>query len=156
MFIRLNKLLSNIVIVTGKSGCMSTKGTIELNQIMSYLTLFRNFRGHHCSVDSSVRFQVLIPSTPSTLFPFVVKWCTILVIVLIKGGNEKTKKRSSYISQFIMVSGCGSVGRAVASNSRGPRFESSHREQFILNIYCQLYSKKDKNKEKEAGNGPFF
>ena len=36
-------------------------------------------------------------------------------------------------------SGGGSVGRAVASNSRGPRFESSHRQKFILNIYCQLY-----------------
>ena len=28
-------------------------------------------------------------------------------------------------------SGCGSVGRAVASNTRGPRFESSHRQIFI-------------------------
>jgi len=36
-------------------------------------------------------------------------------------------------------SGGGSVGRAVASNSRGPRFESSHQQKFILNIYCQLY-----------------
>ena len=26
---------------------------------------------------------------------------------------------------------CGSVGRAVASNTRGPRFESSHRQKFI-------------------------
>ena len=51
-------------------------------------------------------------------------------------------------------SGCGSVGRAVASDTRGPRFESSHRQKIILNIYCQLYWK-DENKEKEAGNGPF-
>ena len=28
-------------------------------------------------------------------------------------------------------SGCGSVGRAVASETRGPRFESSHRQIFI-------------------------
>ena len=54
-----------------------------------------------------------------------------------------------------MGSGCGSVGRAVASNARGPRFESSHRQKFIFNIYCQLYWK-DENKEKEAGTGPFF
>ena len=59
------------------------------------------------------------------------------------------------VNKQVMGSGCGSVGRAVASNSRGPRFESSHREKFILNIYCQLYLK-DENKEKEAGNGPFF
>ena len=40
-------------------------------------------------------------------------------------------------------SGCGSVGRAVASDARGPRFESSHCQTFItdnyLFIYCQLY-----------------
>ena len=40
---------------------------------------------------------------------------------------------------------CGSVGRAIASNSRGPQFESSHQQTFILNIYCQLYCK-DENK----------
>ena len=33
-------------------------------------------------------------------------------------------------------SGCGSVGRAVASDTRGPRFESSHRQN-LLNI-CLL------------------
>ena len=49
-------------------------------------------------------------------------------------------------------SGCGSVGRAVASNARGPRFESSHWQTFILNIYCQLHWK-DENKEKETGIG---
>ena len=54
-----------------------------------------------------------------------------------------------------MGSGGGSIGRAVASNSRGPQFESSHRQKFLLNIYCKLYWK-DENKEKEAGNGPFF
>ena len=52
-----------------------------------------------------------------------------------------------------MGSGCGSVGRAVASNSRGPRFKSSHQQKNILNIYRQLYWK-DENKEKEAGSGP--
>ena len=31
-------------------------------------------------------------------------------------------------------SGCGSVGRAVASNTRGPRFESSHRQKFIYTL----------------------
>ena len=31
-----------------------------------------------------------------------------------------------------MGSVSGSVGRAVASNTRGPRFESSHRQTFIL------------------------
>ena len=54
-----------------------------------------------------------------------------------------------------MDSGCGSVGRAVAPNSRGTRYESSHRQKFILSIYCQLYWK-DKIKKKEAEKGPIF
>ena len=29
-------------------------------------------------------------------------------------------------------SGCGSVGRVGASDTKGPRFESSHRQKFIL------------------------
>ena len=41
-----------------------------------------------------------------------------------------------------------SVGRAVASYTRGPWFESSHR-RFIMYIYHHLYWK-DKNKEKHA------
>ena len=54
---------------------------------------------------------------------------------------------------------CGSVGRAVASNTRGPRFESSHRQKFIyiehlFPVNCVL--KRQKIKKKEAGNGPFF
>ena len=50
-------------------------------------------------------------------------------------------------------SGCGSVGRAVASNSRGLQFESSIWQKLMLNIYCQV-SWKDENKEKEEANGP--
>ena len=34
----------------------------------------------------------------------------------------------------IQGSGCGSVGRAVTLKDRGPQFESSHRQKFILNI----------------------
>ena len=36
------------------------------------------------------------------------------------------------INQF-QGSGCGSVGRVVTSDTRGPRFESSHRQKFIYN-----------------------
>ena len=53
-----------------------------------------------------------------------------------------------------MGSGCSSVGIAVASDARGPRFESRHRQKLILNVYCQLYWK-DENKEKEAAICPF-
>ena len=51
---------------------------------------------------------------------------------------------------------CGSVGRAVASDSRGPRFESSHWKKCIFNIFTVNCVEKMKNKEKEAGIGPFF
>ena len=55
-------------------------------------------------------------------------------------------------------SGCGSVGRAVASNTRGPRFKSSHRQKFI-NIEQLLYTincvlKRRKIKKKRPG--PIF
>ena len=33
-------------------------------------------------------------------------------------------------------SGCGSVGKAVTSDTRGPRFESHHRKSFIE--HCKL------------------
>ena len=52
---------------------------------------------------------------------------------------------------------CGSVGRAVDSDTRGPRFKSSQSCKFIyiehlFTVNCVL---KRRNKEKEAGNGPF-
>ena len=51
-------------------------------------------------------------------------------------------------------SGCGSVGKTVASDTRGLRFESSHRQ----NLYWTLFTDnwKNENKEKEAVNGPFW
>ena len=49
--------------------------------------------------------------------------------------------------------GCGSVGRAVDSNTRGPRFESSHWQ----NLYWALFTVSCiENKEKEAGNWLFL
>ena len=51
--------------------------------------------------------------------------------------------------------GCGSVGRAVASDTRGPQFESSHWQDFIMNIFTDNCWK-DENNEKEAENGPIF
>ena len=49
-----------------------------------------------------------------------------------------------------MGSDVGTVGRLVASDTSDPWFESSHQQ--ILVIINLL---KDKNKEKEARNGPF-
>ena len=58
-----------------------------------------------------------------------------------------------------MGSGCGSVGRAVASNIKGPRFESSRQQKFIFILNISLLSTvcwRDENKEKEAGYVPFL
>ena len=59
-------------------------------------------------------------------------------------------------NKSFLGSGCGAVGRAVTSETRGSGFESSHR-QLLLNIYLLLtVCRKDENKEKEVGNGPFL
>ena len=45
---------------------------------------------------------------------------------------------------FPLGSGCGSVGRAVASDARGPRFKFSNQPTFIADIY--LFTTKIKKK----------
>ena len=55
-----------------------------------------------------------------------------------------------YVSDNVRGSGCGSVGRAVASATRGPWFKSNYRRIFNVNI-CLLILKcieKDESKEK--------
>ena len=55
-----------------------------------------------------------------------------------------------------MGSGCGAVGRAVTYDTRGPGFDSSHR-QLLLNIYLLLtVCRKDENKEKRGREWPIF
>ena len=52
-------------------------------------------------------------------------------------------------------SGCGSVGRAVASDTRGPRFKSSHWHiLYGTFVYCQPYWK-DEIKKKWPGMAHF-
>ena len=65
---------------------------------------------------------------------------------------KATNKRQNVlgINEQSLGSGCGPVGSAVASNSRGLQFKTSHRQK----LYWVLYWK-DENKEKEAGNDPF-
>ena len=43
----------------------------------------------------------------------------------VRGIQKKFRKHQT------LGSGCGSVGRAVASDTRGPRFKSSHWQKFI-------------------------
>ena len=60
------------------------------------------------------------------------------------------------ISIWFRGSGCGSVDRAVASDTRDPRFESRHWQTFIKHLFTVNCVEKTKIKRKEAGNGPFF
>ena len=66
---------------------------------------------------------------------------------------------ATYYTKVLNVwSGCGSVGRVVAFDTRGPWFDSSHQQKIYwtfvcLLVYYQLYWK-DENKLKEARDGP--
>ena len=48
----------------------------------------------------------------------------------------------------VFGSGCGSVGRAVASNSIGPWFESNHQQDCIMNMLTVNCNEKTKIKKK--------
>ena len=56
-----------------------------------------------------------------------------------------------YNMMKILGCGCDSVGKAVASNSRGPQFESSHQKTFILNIYLLSTVLKRRKKKSKRG-----
>ena len=53
-------------------------------------------------------------------------------------------------------SGCGSVGRAVAFDTRGPRFDSSHRQNFIEHLFIINCIEKTKIIKKRPGMAHFF
>ena len=54
-------------------------------------------------------------------------------------------------------SSCGSVGRAVASDTRGPWFVSSHRQTFYIeHLFIVKYIEKTKIKEKGPGMAHFW
>ena len=55
-----------------------------------------------------------------------------------------------------MGSGCGSVGRAVAFDTRGPRFDSSHRQNFIEHLFIINCIEKTKINKKRPGMAHFF
>ena len=58
----------------------------------------------------------------------------------------------------LLGSGCGSVGRAVASDPRGPRFEFSHWQTFKSKIYLFTVNciEKTKIKKKRPGMAHFY
>ena len=53
-------------------------------------------------------------------------------------------------------SGCGSVGRTVAFDTRGPQFNSSHRQNFIEHLFIINCIEKTKINKKRPGMAHFF
>ena len=53
-------------------------------------------------------------------------------------------------------SGCGSVGRVVASNTRDPQFESSSHRQILFTINCIKDVLKIRKKKKKRRGQPIF
>ena len=51
-----------------------------------------------------------------------------------------------------MGSGCGSVGREVAFDTRGPRFDSSYRQNFIEHLFIINCIEKTKINKKDKIN----
>ena len=58
--------------------------------------------------------------------------------------------------ELIVGSGWSSVSRAVASNTSGPLFESSHWQNLHWRLLTVNCIEKTKIRRKEAGNGPFL
>ena len=70
-------------------------------------------------------------------------------------NNIFERARKNYL-----CSDCGQwlwlFGRAVASDTKGPRFKSSHRQNLYWTLFTTNCIENSKINENEAGNGPFF
>ena len=85
------------------------------------------FKGSfHCSsYDEKGQYLVMVGSLASFLINEYGVRSPFTQMSMHTGQDSRCKFTSK------LGSGCGSVGRAVASNIRGPRFKSSHRQKFI-------------------------
>ena len=72
--------------------------------------------------------------------------------------NEKEAENGPFLKTQSKIDrrGCGSVGRAVASDTRCPRFESSHWHTFIWNICLLPTVLKRRNKIKRVREWPIL
>ena len=65
------------------------------------------------------------------------------LLILTKHHDSGTVVAAQFAERFV-------------SGIRDPWFESQHQQSFKNEFICELQFKRDKNKEKEAGNGPFI
>ena len=97
----------------------------------------------------------------STFGPFLFNIISKLMVfyIWLSQNVEQTFAQINHFKLSLVGSGCGSVGRVVASDTKGPRFKSSHRQQFIYTLNICLLSTvywKDENKEKRGRVWPIF
>ena len=77
-------------------------------------------------------------------------------------GGDRTTKSATFLSNILPIkilstgSGCGSVGKPVASDTRGPRFESCHWRSFYWTLLTVNCVEKTKIKKKRPGMAHFF
>ena len=105
------------------------------------------------------------PSLGPAYFPLQSKECMSETCMLLAGLRvhehwyplvvETTAKGDI---KYLLDSGCGSVGRAVASRAKGPQFESSHWQTFKMDIHLFTFNciEKTKIKKKRAGMADFL
>ena len=80
-------------------------------------------------------------------------WSILVHSVKEENWIFEISSKNSFITLTTAGSGCGSVGRAVASDTRDTQFESSHWQTFIEHLLAVDCVEKTKIKKKEAGNG---
>ena len=60
------------------------------------------------------------------------------------------------VTTIMLGNGCGSVGRVVAFNTRGPQFDCSHQQNFIEHLFIINCTEKTKINKKRPGLAHFF
>ena len=92
-----------------------------------------------------------MPQNPA----FIISYrCPLQQKCLFSSSNGLAAAQQIAVNRIYLGNGCGAVGRVVASDTRDPRFESSHWQYFLLSTALKSCIKKTKIKKKGAGNGP--
>ena len=136
--------------------CLYLKISLELTHILSHNTLTQIYDGLKLNYDG---FYECFMSDRLDVSVTLLSWCNFwgnLGHTVLTKINISLKKILSWLCCLISTyysqkeqpmkgSGCGSVGRAVASDTRGLQFESSHRRNFywtLFTVNCVLKRRK--------------
>ena len=77
-------------------------------------------------------------------------------IETVRINQQPASRQNWFIKTCNLGSGCGSVGRAVAFDTRGPRFDSSHQQNFIEHLFIINCIEKMKINKKRPGMAHFL